>query len=133
LLLVDQQNRSIRAAKEIAPSPLTGVSKIRKSQASTAPFRPQRTPEPTRQTTLWPKTPKDSYLKSLALAGKCFNYKRPRHISRDCPKPRKSGLINEFEFVQAGGLDDSDLEPDQEDRGDLDTEPQATQPKNSLG
>ena len=131
LLLVDQQNRSIRTAKEIAPGPLTGVSEMRKSQAGTAPFRPQRTPEPTRQTTPRPKTPEDSHLKSLALAGKCFNCERPRHISWDCPEPRKSGLINEFEFVRAGGLDDSDSEPDQEDRGDL--EPQATQPKNSLG
>ena len=47
LLLVDQQNRSIRTAKEIAPGPQTGVSEIRKGQASTAPFWPQKASEPT--------------------------------------------------------------------------------------
>jgi hypothetical protein len=129
LLLVDQQNRSIRTAREIAPGPQTGVSEIRKSQAGTAPFRPRKTPEPARQTTPRPRTPEDSHLKSLALAGKCFNCERPGHISRDCPKPRKSSLINEFEFARAGGFDDSDLENQEEDGGDLDTEPQAAQPK----
>ena len=87
-----------------------------------------------RQATPRLKTPEDSYLKSLALAGKCFNCERPRHISRDCPKPRKPSLINEFEFARAGGFDDSDSEPDQEENGgDLDATPQAKQPKNSLG
>ena len=43
-------------------------------------------------------------------------------------------MINEFEFARAGGFDDSDSEPNQEENGgDLDVEPQAKQLKNSLG